>query len=294
VSKTPKVLYIMGTARSGSTILGIMLAGGKDIFGAGELTSLVQDGFIENKLCSCGKPCHQCEVWGQVLPNLGFDKTVLNLWAGLQKKLDWHDGFLRQLFGLVGTNERNRYRLLNRQLLHIIREKTGCNVVLDSSKYAGRALALTRIVGAEMKIICLTRSPAGLMSSFQRVNKDEQLPKGTMAALAYYLATLASLWMGSLLIGRRQVYRLRYKSLIADPQGVLQDIAQWSGIDLTEPQQRLGQQKSFDVGHLVTGNRLRKMGSVRFDPGMGEAAPVGSDARLSIILMNCWRWVLRF
>ena len=40
----------MGTARSGTTILEILLSYGRNTFGAGEITALIQDGFIENKL----------------------------------------------------------------------------------------------------------------------------------------------------------------------------------------------------------------------------------------------------
>ena len=69
---------------------------------------------------------------------------------------------------------------------------TGAPVILDSSEYAGRALALSKIVQADVMVICLTRSPAGLMASFQKLNKDEQRPKGPFAAMLYYLVTLVA------------------------------------------------------------------------------------------------------
>ena len=90
----PKVLYIMGTARSGSTILEILLSKGKGVFGAGELTSLIQDGFIENKQCSCGSSCADCDVWGRVSEILKLDKQELEEWAVLQKKWTGTMGFL--------------------------------------------------------------------------------------------------------------------------------------------------------------------------------------------------------
>ncbi len=294
MSKLPKVFYIMGTARSGSTILEILLSKGKGAFGPGELTSLIQDGFIENKECSCGELCADCVIWRKVQEHLKLDKQELEEWAVLQKKVDWHAGFIKQLFHLLPEKEMEWYRALNVRLLDAIHKAADCSVVLDSSKYAGRALALTRIVKADVKVICLTRSPAGLMASFQKSNRDEQRPKSTLAALLYYVVTLAALRLASLLLGRQQVYRLRYESLIADPQGVLQSIAQWIRIDLDEPRQILREHKSFNVGHLVTGNRLRKMGSVRFNPSRNGVVPGGFGTRLAVMLMNGWQWVLRF
>jgi len=289
----PKVLYIMGTARSGSTILEILLSKGKGVFGAGELTSLIQDGFIENKQCSCGSSCADCDVWGRVSEILKLDKQELEEWAALQKKMDWHDGFLRQLFSMVSRKDTLSYRELNTRLLMVIKEVTGCNIILDSSKYAGRAIALARIVDADVRVICLTRSPAGLMASFQKPNKEEQRPKRPAAALLYYLVTLASLRIASALSGRR-VYRLSYEALLANPNRVLREIEAWSGVDLSDVRGQLNKEKPFPVGHLVTGNRLRKQGEVRFEPRMNNAAPAGLKAKAAVVVMNGWRWMLGF
>ena len=61
-SKMPRMIYIMGTARSGSTILEILLGKGKGVFGAGELAHLIADGFIKDADCSCDHPVSECIV----------------------------------------------------------------------------------------------------------------------------------------------------------------------------------------------------------------------------------------
>ena len=204
----PKVIYIMGTARSGSTILEILLSKGKGVFGAGELTSLIQDGFIENKPCSCDSSCADCNIWGKVSEHLQIDKQELEEWAVLQKEIDWHDGFLKQLFCMIPRKDMLRYRELNTRMLMAIQTVTGCHLVLDSSKYAGRALALSKVWKSNLKVICLTRSPAGLMASFQKPNKDEQCPKGTIATMIYYCVMLTLLRVVSVSL-RDKVFYLR-------------------------------------------------------------------------------------
>ena len=289
----PKLLYIMGTARSGSTVLEIMLAANPDVFGAGELTSLVRDGFLENKDCSCGRPCHSCGVWRKVIATLNMNEESLREWSALQKKIDWHDGFFRQLLGLVSHTDKRSYQEWNTKLLKTTQAVTGAPVILDSSKYAGRAMALSRIVQADVMVICLTRSPAGLMASFQKPNKEEQRSKGLLAAMLYYLVTLTSLRIASALLGRR-VHSVRYESLLADPQGTLRKIEAWSGIDLSGARRRLQTREAFPVGHLVTGNRLRKQGEIRFEPRMSHASPAGLGAKATVVAMNGWRWLIGF
>jgi len=292
-NKPPSVLYFMGTARSGSTILEILLANGVGVFGAGELTSLIQDGFCENKPCACGEDCHQCAVWGKVLQSLDMTGDEYVEWAALQKKMDWHDGFIRQIFSVVSERDKKSYRDFNMRLLMAIQQVTGCKVILDSSKYAGRALALARILNMNLKVICLTRSPAGLMSSFQKPNMDEQQPKSTVAAMIYYVVTLALLRVATVLL-RGRVHQLSYEAMLSAPDESLKQLEKWAGVDLTDSRKRLQANQGFSVGHIVTGNRLRKQGQVYFKSGLDERKISGIGATLAVVVMNAWRNALRF
>lgn len=285
----PKVVYIMGIARSGSTILEILLSHGRGVFGAGEITSLIEDGFLENKLCSCGRLCHDCEVWGLVLERLDMNRAELEAWASLQHKVDWHDGFLRQLTGVLPLKDKARYKELNRKLLQAITEVTGAAVVVDSSKYAGRGLALARIVETDVKVICLTRSPAGLMASFQKPNKEEQRPKGVLATTVYYMTVATLLRIATMILGRDKVLQVSYESFLEDPQATLRLIESWAGIELADIIDKLERGEEFTVGHLVTGNRLRKKGAVRFTPHLSDSYREAFITRMAILVMHGWR-----
>lgn len=289
----PKVIYIMGTARSGSTILEILLANGRYAFGAGELTHLIEDGFVNDKLCSCQHYTSKCEIWSEVKKKIGLNSREFQNWVHLEKHIDWHDGFLRQLFGRVSQKDSQAYKELNQRLLAVIQQITASNVVLDSSKYAGRAMALQQIAEINISIICLTRSPRGIMGSFQKPNKDEQQTKSPLETLVYYLVTLASLRMACWLLGKR-VFQLRYEDLLSNPKGTLESIETWCGMDLTESKNRLIEQKAFDVGHLVTSNRLRKHGKVKFNSINNSEAVSSLSTKMIVTIMEFWRWILRY
>lgn len=258
-----RVLYIMGTARSGSTILEILLAHGERCLGVGELTAIVQDGFIENKPCSCGAPFDQCTFWSKVKEKLALSPEALQEWTELQHKVEWHTGFLRQCFGLLSAREWERYCEYNRKLLQALREISGAAIIVDSSKYAGRAFALSRMNGVDLRVICLTRSPEGLMASFQKPNKDEQRPKKPWAVFRYYVFVMISLRVALKRLGGRTA-RLRFEDLIADPVAAISEIGQKNEVIVGDVVGKLKRNETFEVGHLVTGNRLRKNKKIQF------------------------------
>ena len=292
--KPVRVLYIMGTARSGSTILEILLSHGKGVFGAGELTALVKDGLIDNKPCACGRSFQECEVWGRVGNGLNVPREEYRRWAWLQQRMDWHGGCVRSWLGLVRVSDHRNYERYNHELLHAIHRVTRSAVIVDSSKYACRALAIHQIPGVELRVICLTRSPQGLLASFRKLNKGEQRPKSAPATVAYYGAVLLSLRIATWILPRQDVYFLTYERLLSEPENVLREIGQWSGIDLSVPIERLSKNGDFSVGHIVTGNRLRKRGRVRFDRTINEPSTGNLAARLMAGAMNGWRRLLGF
>jgi hypothetical protein len=213
-------------------------------------------------------------------------------WANLQHKFDWHTGFFRQLFFSFSPKKNRDYGRFNIQLLTSIKTITGCKLIIDSSKYAGRALALNRITKGKILIICLTRSPKGLIHSFRKSNQQEQKPKSPLKALLYYIAALLSLRMTCNRLGSK-VHQLHYEELISDPIDALKKIELWARIDLSDAKQYIKHNQPLDPGHIVTGNRLRNKKKIIFKPvipddnfGFYEMGIIG--------LMKIWQRLLRF
>ncbi|MCI5160759.1 MAG: hypothetical protein D3917_01785 [Candidatus Electrothrix sp. AX5] len=289
-----RVIYIMGTARSGSTVLEVILGSAQGAFGAGEITAFPQDGFKENKRCSCRKDIKECVVWSQVLRLLSINRDALRKWATIQRQVDWHRGFIKQIFFGISDRKIRDYERYNLKILAAIKETTHCDIIIDSSKYAGRALALHRILRKQVVFICLTRSPSGLMHSFQKSNKDEQYPKNKISTLIYYLVVLVSLRIACNRLGN-QVYQLRYEDFVSSPTDTIEKIERWAKLDLSAAKQRIRSSQPFLVGHIVTGNRLRKKGKVMLkNNDQGRFASMAFGEKLVVGIMRIWQWGLRF
>ena len=64
------LLYVLGTGRSGSTLVGSFLGEAPGAFCAGELRFLWRRGFVENRYCGCGSRFLDCAVWSEVAGRL--------------------------------------------------------------------------------------------------------------------------------------------------------------------------------------------------------------------------------
>ncbi len=287
----PEIIYIMGTARSGSTILEILLAANPQAFGAGEVAHIFRDGFLDDALCACGNRTSGCAVWGEARRRLGWGRDELDEIARLARRVEWHAGFPRLLLGLVPRSILGRHRAVQQLLFDNLVQVTGRGTIVDSSKYPGRALALARAFPDRVWTIALTRSPEGLLAAFGKPNPDEQKPKSLLAATLYYLYVATATRLTAAVLGKRAL-RLRFEQLAADPAGTLQRIEQWCGLDLSAARERLKNHGAFDVGHIVTGNRLRSAGRVRFDPLPAESPVTGGAARAALFVMKLCRALL--
>jgi len=289
----PQVLYIMGTARSGSTILDIMLGHGEHCVATGELALIVQDGFIENKKCSCGQHFDACRFWSRIREEIDLSPSELAEWAAIQRKFDWHSGFFFNLMTAFRQQEKILYQRYNSALLLAIQHISHRKVIVDSSKYSGRALALSRIPGINLRVICLTRSPEGILSSFKKTNCDEQLPKSTLGSMVYYCAVLTMLRISCWVLPQT-VLQIKYEELLSNPEKTLKKIERSSNINLKKVKQKIHQNTDFNTGHIVTGNRLRHQEKVQFQAVNALPTGLGWTSRTSIGLMRAWQRVMRF
>ncbi len=62
----PRVVYLGGLGRSGTTLLERLLAARPGVCAAGETVHLWQRGLVRNELCGCGLPFAACPFWHRV------------------------------------------------------------------------------------------------------------------------------------------------------------------------------------------------------------------------------------
>ncbi len=259
----PEILYIMGCGRSGSTILEVLLTNNEGLAGVGEVTHIFRDGFIADTDCACGESTAQCAMWSAVRRGTDWRDREVRSAAELFNRVESHRAFFFSFCSIIGADIRKKYSEINELLFRTVGQVTGSNVVVDSSKYAGRALALSKVFPEKIRVICLTRSPAGILHAFQKQHKFEQKPKSTFATLVYYLYVMLCCRIVMSSLGKR-AYLLKYEDLTRDPVSALKGIQEWSGYDLGQVQDLIKTEKELSVGHIVTGNRLRKLGKVKF------------------------------
>jgi sulfotransferase family protein len=194
-----KVLYIVGHERSGSTLLHNVLGQLDGFFAAGELRRIWDRGLMENRLCRCGVPVKECEVWGRILDEaFGSAKLIdahevtrlrnrirnrhfpLALLPGNERVLRSRLGSLPQYLGTL-------YRT--------IRFTTNSRVIVDSSKSPTYGYVLGTLPEIELYVVHLVRDPRSVQYSLlkRKVQGRRYLEHNSVkGALAWDVLNLAT------------------------------------------------------------------------------------------------------
>lgn len=287
-NKNYRILYIMGPGRSGTTILEILLANNSNVTGVGEVTHIFRDGLVKNVKCSCDNDFRDCELWSHVFS--GLDNMIPgNDYYKLQQSMDGHIGVLREVLHLKGGKKTALYNKINRELFDRVHEKTGAKVIVDSSKYASRAINLKRIFGDQLLVLIVSRDSAGLKKSFSKPHKTEQKPKNILQMLLYLSAVYASIFMARAIVGKN-VKTIRYEDMLSNPTQVMNDIADWAGFESAEVNRKLENGEVLSVHHIITGNRIRKQKDLKF---ISKPEERRQESGLMLTLLDKYRAMLK-
>jgi hypothetical protein len=61
------LLAVVGTTRSGSTLLDMLLGDTQRVFLSGEPRAIWERGCLRGLMCSCGLPIQRCKFWSEVM-----------------------------------------------------------------------------------------------------------------------------------------------------------------------------------------------------------------------------------
>jgi len=303
-------IYIMSRPHSGSTILDIMLSGGDQVAGCGEIV-MGMDNDPATWRCSCGRVLLECPAWAPVIAALESQGVA---WRGLaaetvaqaDKTSLWRTWRARPAAAAAGTDgDLDRLAASTRALFAAIRAATGKSHVLDSSKVPSRGLFLAKYL-PETCLVHIVRHPLGCVASHYWRLKigDTYLAQrrpyhGPLRPLAYVEA--AAMWLaGNLayeLIARvnpSRAIRIRYEDLCARPRDELDRLGATLGVPVAGVAERVAGDAAFSTGHMLGGNPVRHEGKVAFDPSRQERrAPLPLAVRL-LVLLICWPLMLRY
>lgn len=167
----PKVLYIVGKGRSGSTLLDLLLGEIDGFFSAGQLSRLWEQGLLSGNDCGCGDPVTRCVVWTAVLDRFDPELDPRRIMRLQDEVLSWRrvPRMLRAVRrGSADWPELEAYGAMMSRLYRAITAVTGDRVIVDSSKAPAHPGSLGLVPGIVPYVIHLVRDPRAVAYSWRR------------------------------------------------------------------------------------------------------------------------------
>ena len=280
---TPGTVYILAPGHSGSTLLNLMLGSHSRMCAVSELTYLPGN-VVQNETCTCGKSMRACGHWQTVAralqARLGFDVLAephrLDLgYADAPKgpyrgtrtyRAAWKVRRVLAYLSLVSPlptpgflTHRFEQGVINRLALYeAIREASGADVVVDSSKEYLHGYAVYRHQPAQTRLILLTRDGRAVFNSNLRRGFNREYALRVWRN--YYRFALRALGRAA---DPSHVLTLRYENLVTDPTRTLEKVCTWLGIDFSASML----DPDSCVHHITSGNNMRLggVGELRLD-----------------------------
>jgi hypothetical protein len=237
----PRVIYLGGLGRSGSTLVERLLAELPGVCPMGEVVHMWQRGIVEDERCGCGEPFGGCAFWRDV------GHAAFGGWARLN---------VGRIVRLRAAVDRTRcIPLLAAPVLHpairrtlgeylgyyarvysAIADVSGCPTVVDSSKHASLAFCLRWQSQLDLRVVHVVRDSRAVAFSWTRqVSRPDAASVSYMASYSPALAAVQwNAQNGALqLLASEGVptLRVRYEDLATAPAATLAGIADFAGID---------------------------------------------------------------
>jgi UDP-N-acetylglucosamine transferase subunit ALG13 len=269
--KGPKVVYLAGMGRSGSTLIERTLGELPGFVNVGELVFIWQRGLRNDERCGCGERFSGCKFWQEVgaVGFGGWNKVNVDRAIELKHEVDRNRHVPKLAAGSLAPRafrEARREYLAEylEPLYAAISEVSGASVIVDSSKHTSYAYLLKHLWSIDLRVVQIIRNAYGVAYSWQKEVPRPELDNAE-AMPQYSSSKSATLWTvhNSLLRGLQSqgvpVDLVRYEDFLAEPAGTLRAIAEFAG----EPQAAAdlgfltGSSATLAQHHSVSGNPMR-------------------------------------
>lgn len=228
------VLYVGGSGRSGSTLMGRILGQLPGYVCVGEMVFLWTRALQEDELCGCGRPFSACPFWTEVGERAfgGWTSLDARKVAALQRSVDRHR-YLPLMLGPRATGYSRRLEDYSRLLAAVyaaIRAVSGSEVVVDTSKHPSYAYVLRRAPAVRLRLLHLVRDSRGVCHSWTREVSRPEVRGGQKLMPTYSSSRSAAEWaahnflfevLSLLNVPHRTV---RYEDFVADPGGTVHEV----------------------------------------------------------------------
>ncbi len=272
---SPRVIFIGGVGRTGSTLLERLVGQLPGTCSIGELVYMWDRGVAGGNRCGCGEPFRQCSFWHRVVTTAfgswdAADRDVARV-AELRSAVDR----TRFIPWLVAPDLRPRFRrLLDEYLEYVHRvyaavgSVSGCRVVVDSSKNASFAFCLRSCAELDLRVIHLVRDSRAVAYSWtRRVLRPEAPAPRYMHTVAPPRTALRWNYQNGALqllagIGTPTL-RVRYEDLALSPELTLARIGAFTDLPVDSEQlgfvghDERGPWADLGAAHSASGNPFR-------------------------------------
>jgi Sulfotransferase family len=273
VAKQPvRVLYVAGFGRSGSTLLDRLLGSASRLHSGGEIGGIWTQGLVDDRLCSCGVRFSTCPFWQEVGRNSFSSLQARQIDAIVQYT---HLAFPARRMWWIFIRKTRRNMLLSAPpgfwdlaecLYTAMRDVSGRQVVVDSSKLATYLVMLAHVSGVNVHVVHLVRDPRAVAYSWLRprvVDPDGRttMPRfGTFkSALLWVIMNAAVEWVAFRM--SLPYVRVRYEDLVKDPAGIVgqlqSDVLRGAGLEFDEGGHLDEEDIDLEVLHSISGNPMR-------------------------------------
>ncbi len=268
-STLPKVLYVGGFGRSGSTLVGRVLGEAPGTICIGETRYLWSRGLIDDVQCGCGQFFRSCPFWTAV------GKEAFGGWCRVDTKrfveVDRIINRFRALpfHGVPSLRPGfpaaiNEYVSWLTKLYAAIAHVAGARTIIETSKDPSFASLLMRMPDNDVRIVHLVRDSRAVAYSWTR-NKQLPSPIGKQKFMPQVRpTTTAAQWLASnaafhVFAAQSAPYiRVSYEGFVANPRDVLQKCSTFADESFVLPNSQLnGKKVNLGNHHIFSGNPMR-------------------------------------
>ncbi|MGH8958614.1 MAG: sulfotransferase [Acidimicrobiia bacterium] len=271
------ILFVAGTGRTGSTLVGNLLATTPGVLSIGEVRHIWTRGVVENWACGCGQRFADCPFWTAVLREAFGGAQHLDLpslLASERRLLRFRAGrrVLRSVRRPTRLQQEFAYYLATLERLYgVIAAVSGAEAIVDTSKTPSYAALLSLLDVADLRILHLIRDPrAAAYSWLNPKPSPDRRGAGEMDRINPAKSALLWSWWNAIAEGLAAarpevpVTRVRYEALSRDPETTLRTIRRQLLPELAEKSMAVtGHIGRLPISHTLSGNPDRmQSGSV--------------------------------
>jgi hypothetical protein len=282
----PRVVYLAGFGRSGSTILERLLGAVPGWTHIGELVDLARSVVVKHERCGCGLFFDECPVWSAVGQQAfgGWDAPEIHRLAELRLVIARQRHVTRLLAARSPRARESEFTRLVREyqdgyarIYQAVADVTGSSVIVDASKGPAHGLALSGASQYRLDMINLVRDPRAVAYSWSRRSIARPQSSGVDEKM-WKISALRSAWQWSALQAEVELIRsradltstrLRYEDLVDRPTAAIQAAAADLGMSLgaRDLSHIDGRTATLGTSHGLSGN------PGRFDTGVIDLQP---------------------